>query len=248
MDLAESRARALDAEDVEHSRRGDFLIPPAEGGPLPRSGLPGRQLARPTGARDPRAPRRGSQGLVLVGRRRSHRGAAALGELSRAAPRARGDGSSGALPSEVVSMNSLTVNLHLMMISFYRPTAERHAIVIEDTTFPSDSYAVRSQAAFHGFDPDTRRSCGSSPGPARTRCAARTSSRSWSARGTGWRWSCWAAVNYYSGEHLDMARSRRRGRRPAPSSAGIWRTRRATCRCACTTGASTGRPGAPTST
>jgi kynureninase len=60
----------------------------------------------------------------------------------------------GALPSETVMMNSLTVNLHLLMVSFYRPSGERTRIVIEDHAFPSDSYAVRSQARFHGLDPD----------------------------------------------------------------------------------------------
>jgi kynureninase len=60
----------------------------------------------------------------------------------------------GARPREVVAMNSLTVNLHLMMAGFYRPTPERPAIVIEDSAFPSDSYAVRSQAAWHDLDPD----------------------------------------------------------------------------------------------
>ena len=59
----------------------------------------------------------------------------------------------GALPSEVVAMNSLTANLHFMMVSFYRPTAERPAILIEKHSFPSDRYAVESQVRFHGFDP-----------------------------------------------------------------------------------------------
>ncbi|OOG57437.1 kynureninase [Rhodanobacter sp. C03] len=61
----------------------------------------------------------------------------------------------GAKPSEVVAMNTLGVNLHLMMVSFYRPTKERHAILIEGGAFPTDRYAVESQIRFHGFDPAT---------------------------------------------------------------------------------------------
>lgn len=59
----------------------------------------------------------------------------------------------GALPHEVVAMNGLTVNLHLLMVSFYRPTPGRAAILIERGAFPSDRHAVESQIRFHGYDP-----------------------------------------------------------------------------------------------
>jgi kynureninase len=58
----------------------------------------------------------------------------------------------GAKPIEVVVMNTLTTNLHLLMVSFFRPTKTKYKIVIESDAFPSDRYAVQSQLQFHGFD------------------------------------------------------------------------------------------------
>jgi len=60
----------------------------------------------------------------------------------------------GAKPSEVVVMNSLTTNLHLLMVSFYDPTPSKYKIVVESDAFPSDKYAVESQLKFHGHDPN----------------------------------------------------------------------------------------------
>jgi len=210
VDLPESRARALDAEDVEHSRRGDFLIPPAEGGPYPESAyLAGNSLglqAREIRERLDEVLREWHSWAV-EGHTEAQRPWVSYHALLRE-PAAT---LVGALPSEVVSMNSLTVNLHLMMISFYRPTPERHAIVVEDTTFPSDSYAVRSQAAFHGFDPDT----------AVVRLEPRTGESGLRSEDVVAFLECeghrvalvlLGAVNYYSGEHLDMASITKAGR------------------------------------
>ena len=59
----------------------------------------------------------------------------------------------GAKPIEVVIMNTLTTNLHLLMVSFYQPSKLKHKILIESDAFPSDRYAVETQLRFHGFDP-----------------------------------------------------------------------------------------------
>jgi kynureninase len=60
----------------------------------------------------------------------------------------------GALPSEVTVMNTLTVNLHLLMVSFYQPTPARYKIICEEKAFPSDQYLLQSQVNFHGYKPE----------------------------------------------------------------------------------------------
>jgi kynureninase len=148
--FAESSARARDEADP--SRRADFHIPPWPG-------ASGREWAYFAG---------NSLGLQPRGAT-----AAVAQELDVWATLAvegwfegsepwltAADGMRGSLarlvgadPEEVVAMNTLTVNLHLLMATFYRPAPERFRIVIEDAAFPSDSHAVATQAAHHGYDP-----------------------------------------------------------------------------------------------
>lgn len=148
---AEANARRLDAADPGH--RDLFHIPPAEVGRYPDMAyLAGNSLGlQPKSTRgelleDLTAWAR----LGVEGHLDADRPWLPYHE-SLTEPAAR---LVGALPAETVVMNSLTVNLHLLMVSFYRPSGRRTKIVIEDTAFPSDSYAVRSQARLHGLDPD----------------------------------------------------------------------------------------------
>jgi len=153
-DLREDRAIALDTESDPALRRDDFLIPPAVGGEFPLTAyMAGNSLGL-----QPRATR---AELMADLDAWEEYGVHGHGDADRPwlpyheqlrDPAAR---LVGAQPREVVIMNSLTVNLHLLLASFYRPTAIRHRIVIEDSAFPSDSYAVRSHVAFRGHDPET---------------------------------------------------------------------------------------------
>src|SRR5690606_31342578 len=109
----------------------------------------------------------------------------------------------GAKPIEVVAMNSLTVNLHLLMVSFYRPTAERYKIVIEKGAFPSDQYAVGSQLAFHGFGSDGLIELTPREGEA----TLRTDDILELIHGDGDSFALiiLGGVNYYTGQAFDMA-------------------------------------------
>ncbi len=154
VDAREDHAIALDAVVDPASRRDDFLIPPAVGGAFPLTAyLAGNSLGL-----QPRATR---AELMADLDAWEQYGVHGHGDADRPwfsyhedlrGPAAR---LVGAMPHEVVAMNSLTINLHLLLASFYRPTAIRHRIVIEDYAFSSDSYAVRSHVALRGYDPDT---------------------------------------------------------------------------------------------
>ncbi len=154
IDVREDRAIELDAVPDAASRRDDFLIPPALGGEFPLSAyLAGNSLGL-----QPRATRAELMADLDAWEQYGVHGHADADrpwfsyheDLREPAARLV-----GAKPQEVVAMNSLTVNLHLLLASFYRPTAIRHRIVIEDYAFSSDSYAVRSHVALRGYDPDT---------------------------------------------------------------------------------------------
>jgi kynureninase len=109
----------------------------------------------------------------------------------------------GALPKEVVVMNTLTTNLHLMMTSFYRPTKTRYKIVIEGGAFPSDKYAVDSQLRFHGFDPDNGL-IQLRPRMGEETLRTEDIERVLRQHGDSIALVMLSAVNYYTGQYFDM--------------------------------------------
>src|SRR4029077_18634238 len=116
----------------------------------------------------------------------------------------------GAQPIEVVVMNSLTVNLHLMMVTFYRPTPERNKILSEANAFPSDQYAVQSQIRYHGYDPATSLI---EIGPRRGETSIRTEDIEERIAAEGERIALvlFGGVNYFSGQAFECARIARAG-------------------------------------
>jgi kynureninase len=116
----------------------------------------------------------------------------------------------GAKPSEVVVMNTLTVNLHLMMVSFYRPTTIRHKIVIESNAFPSDQYAVKSQIRYHGFDP-ARSLVELTPRKGETILRTEDVEEFIEAEGDSVALTMLGGVNYYTGQAFDMERITKAG-------------------------------------
>jgi kynureninase len=195
----ETDALALDASDTEGSLRDEFLLPPYGDGQI--AYFAGNSLGLQPAAL---AERLGEEladwaELGVEGHLEARRPWVSYHELLRE-PAAR---LVGARPHEVVMMNSLTVNLHLLMASFYRPEGDRTRIVIEDTTFPSDSYAVRSQAAWHGLDPD-KTVVRLKPREGEDNLRSEDVVSFLEEQGSTVALVLLGAVNYYSGEHLDL--------------------------------------------
>ena len=118
----------------------------------------------------------------------------------------------GAQEEEVVVMNTLTTNLHLMMVSFYQPTSDRYKIVMEAGAFPSDQYAVESQVRFHGFAPEeaiVEVAPREGEETLRTEDIIETIAR----QGAQTALVLFAGVNYYTGQFFDLPEIAAAGRR-----------------------------------
>lgn len=202
--LDEAGARALDAADALGRFRAEFEIPPAPG---PDGGESIYLCGNSLGLLPKRTRAVLNQELDDWGRLAVEGHFHAKSPWLRyheqfAAPLAR---LVGAEPAEVVAMNSLTVNLHLLMASFYRPTTARHRILIDGPTFPSDLYAVKSQLGFHGYDP-AEGLISLQPRPGEETLRTDDILEVIERRGDEIALLLLSGVNFYTGQAYDMAR------------------------------------------
>lgn len=116
----------------------------------------------------------------------------------------------GAKPEEVVVMNTLTTNLHLLMVSFYRPTKTRFKIIMEGGAFPSDQYAVESQVRFHGFNPEDA-IVEVHPKPGETNLITEDIIETIKAHGESTALVMFGGVNYFTGQWYDLEAITRAG-------------------------------------
>ncbi|HEX5960204.1 MAG TPA: kynureninase [Rhodanobacteraceae bacterium] len=193
-------ARAQDDSDPLRGLRGEFLIPPhADGG---QTYLVGNSLGlQPRGVRQALLDelddwaRLGVEGHLHARHPWLPYHAEVRDGLAEVV---------GAKPAEVVAMNSLTVNLHLLMVSFYRPTPERHAILIERHAFPSDRDLAASQIRFHGYNPAEAliELDGDEPGGAVSMAAIE---RALAEHGQRIALVLWPGLQYLTGQAFDLA-------------------------------------------
>ena len=116
----------------------------------------------------------------------------------------------GAKPVEVVIMNTLTVNLHLLLVSFYRPTATRYKVLMEGGAFPSDQYALESQARLHGLDPADA-IVEMTPRPGEHTLRTEDIEAKIAELGDSLATVIFGGINYYTGQVFDMAAITRAG-------------------------------------
>lgn len=109
----------------------------------------------------------------------------------------------GALPHEIVVMNQLTVNLHLLMVTFYRPTKERYKIICESKSFPSDQYAFESQVKYHGYNPNDA-IIEVAPGEGEHILRTEDIIKTIKQRGNETALVLFGGINYYTGQYYDL--------------------------------------------
>ena len=197
-----ARARALDAADPIAALRAQFLLPTGTRGET-LTYLCGHSLGL-----QPRAARRYVEEelddwarLAVEGHHRSRRPWIDYADLLQEGLAQL----AGAQPAEVVGMNSLTVNLHLMMASFYRPAGRRIAVVVEAGAFSSDRHAVVSQIQWHGLDP-AQALIEIAPPPGQDLVGASQLEELLAARGDEVALVLWPGVQYRTGQAFDLAR------------------------------------------